>query len=83
MQGGRPAGRHEPRRAQRRANEVCVEAFVAGRLAFPAIVDTVAEIVGENPFRERATLADVLESEEWARNRAHELVAGTTKGQTA
>ncbi|CAN5276126.1 1-deoxy-D-xylulose-5-phosphate reductoisomerase [soil metagenome] len=65
------------------ANEVCVEAFVAGRLAFPAIVDTVAEIVGENPFRERATLADVLESEEWARSRARELVASTTKGQTA
>ncbi len=65
------------------ANEVCVEAFVEGRLAFLAIVDTIAEIVAENPFRERATLADVLESEEWARTRARELVAGATKGHTA
>ncbi len=62
------------------ANEVCVEAFVAGQLVFPAIVDALAEIVEENPFRERATLADVLESEEWARNRAHEVVA---RGRTA
>ncbi|MCY7364575.1 MAG: 1-deoxy-D-xylulose-5-phosphate reductoisomerase [Frankiaceae bacterium] len=65
------------------ANEACVEAFVEGRLAFLAIVDTVAEVVAENPFRERATLADVLESEEWARTRARELVAGATKGDTA
>ncbi len=62
------------------ANEVCVQAFVDGRLPFLGIVDTVAEVVDENPFRERATLADVLESEEWARGRARELVA---KGRTA
>lgn len=65
------------------ANEVCVEAFVEGRLAFLAIVDTVAEVVAANPFRERATLADVLESEEWARTRARELVVGATKGHNA
>jgi 1-deoxy-D-xylulose-5-phosphate reductoisomerase len=56
------------------ANEVCVEAFVQGRLPFLGIVDTVAEVVETNPFRERATLADVLESEEWARRAAQELV---------
>ena len=65
------------------ANEVCVEAFVQGRLAFLGIVDTVAEVVAENPFRERATLAEVLVSEQWARTRARELVAGATKGHTA
>ena len=65
------------------ANEVCVEAFVEGRLAFLAIVDTVAEVVAANPFRERATLADVLESEEWARTRARELVVGATEGHNA
>jgi 1-deoxy-D-xylulose-5-phosphate reductoisomerase len=58
------------------ANEVCVEAFVQGLLAFLAIVDTVAEVVEANPFRERATLADVLESEEWARSAARSLIAG-------
>jgi 1-deoxy-D-xylulose-5-phosphate reductoisomerase len=55
------------------ANEVCVEAFLQGRLAFLAIVDTVAAVMAENPFRERATLAEVLESERWARARAREL----------
>ena len=57
------------------ANEVCVEAFVAGRLAFPAIVDTVAAVVADNPLRERATLADVLESETWARDAAQARIA--------
>jgi 1-deoxy-D-xylulose-5-phosphate reductoisomerase len=58
------------------ANEACVQAFVDGALAFLGIVDTVAAVVDDNPFRERATLADVLESEEWARRRAQELVRG-------
>ena len=62
------------------ANEVCVQAFVDGRLPFLGIVDTVAAVVEENPLRERATLVEVLESEEWARQRAQELVA---RGQGA
>ena len=65
------------------ANEVCVEAFVAGRLPFLAIVETVAAVVEEDPVRERATLAEVLESEEWARARALELVADITRRQGA
>ncbi len=56
------------------ANEECVAAFLDGRLAFPGIVDTVAEVVGAHPFRERPTLAEVLETEEEARRRARELV---------
>ncbi len=61
------------------ANETCVQAFLDGVLPFLGIVDTVAEVVAQNPFRERATLADVLESEQWARSRAHELVQDTQK----
>jgi 1-deoxy-D-xylulose-5-phosphate reductoisomerase len=57
------------------ANEVCVQAFVEGRLPFLGIVDTVAAVVEEHPLRERPTLAEVLTSEEWARTRASELVA--------
>ena len=56
------------------ANEVCVEAFLAGRLPFPGIVDTLAEVVESAPLRERPTLAEVLEAEEQARQRARELV---------
>ena len=61
------------------ANEVCVEAFVGGRLPFLGIVDTVAAVVDENPHRERATLSDVLESEEWARERARQLIDEMTR----
>ncbi|MCW2613870.1 MAG: hypothetical protein JWN08_864, partial [Frankiales bacterium] len=39
------------------------------------IVDTVAAVVEDNPFRERAGLADVLESERWARERARTTIA--------
>lgn len=62
------------------ANEVCVQAFRDERLAFPAIVDTVAEVL-ENcaqavPFDEaRAlTVQDVLEADGWARDQATALV---------
>ena len=55
------------------ANEVCVAAFLAGRLDFAAIVDTVAQVVDEHGLRERPTLVEVLESETWARARATEL----------
>ena len=54
------------------ANEVCVEAFLTGRLPFDAIVDTVAEVVQAHGFRERPTLAEVLETEDEARRLARE-----------
>ena len=56
------------------ANEECVAAFLHGRLPFPAIVDTVAEVVERHDFRERPDLAEVLDAEEQARRRARELV---------
>jgi 1-deoxy-D-xylulose-5-phosphate reductoisomerase len=58
------------------ANEECVQAFLDGRLPYLGVVDTVAQVVGEHPFRERPTLAEVLETEKWARSRAQELVGG-------
>ncbi|MFI9719601.1 1-deoxy-D-xylulose-5-phosphate reductoisomerase [Streptomyces sp. NPDC052396] len=64
------------------ANEECVDAFLAGRLPFNGIVDTVAEVVAEHGTPERGTLLtvpDVLQAETWARARARELVAGAAK----
>jgi 1-deoxy-D-xylulose-5-phosphate reductoisomerase len=60
------------------ANEVCVEAFLAGRLRFTRITDTVARVVSEHDgsCRETMTLEDVLAADSWARSRAREL-AGT------
>ncbi|WP_037572363.1 1-deoxy-D-xylulose-5-phosphate reductoisomerase [Phaeacidiphilus oryzae] len=61
------------------ANEECVDAFLQDRLAFTAIVDTVAKVVGEHGRPApgtRLTLDDVLAAESWARARARELAAG-------
>jgi 1-deoxy-D-xylulose-5-phosphate reductoisomerase len=58
------------------ANEVCVEAFRAGRLPFTAIVDTIASVLGDHdvPSKgEELTLDDVLAADAWARERAREL----------
>jgi len=58
------------------ANEECVAAFLGGRLAFTAIVDTVAAVLGEHPADSSGnavTLDDVLASETWARTRAREI----------
>ncbi|MCF6526263.1 1-deoxy-D-xylulose-5-phosphate reductoisomerase [Streptomyces sp. JJ36] len=61
------------------ANEECVDAFLAGRLPFTGIVDTVSAVVGEHtgepPGGTGPTLTDVLEAEGWARARARELAA--------
>ncbi|MER7818086.1 1-deoxy-D-xylulose-5-phosphate reductoisomerase [Streptomyces sp. NPDC096153] len=60
------------------ANEECVDAFLAGRLPFNGIMDTVTAVVGEHgtPVRGTSlTVPDVLEAEAWARARARELAA--------
>ena len=56
------------------ANEVCVAAFLAGRLPFPGIVESVARLVDEHDFRERPTLSEVLETEDVVRAAARRLV---------
>jgi len=57
------------------ANEACGADFLAGRIAFPRIVSTVARIVSEHDAACAAvtTVADVLEVDGWARRRATEL----------
>ena len=59
------------------ANEEAVAAFLSGALPFQGIVDTVERVLGEHEVGNCATLADVLEAEDWARRRAREL-AGTS-----
>ncbi len=57
------------------ANEACVADFLAERIPFPRIVDTVARIVSEHDVARAAvtTVADVLAVDDWARRRAREL----------
>ncbi|MFI0423765.1 1-deoxy-D-xylulose-5-phosphate reductoisomerase [Spongiactinospora sp. 9N601] len=55
------------------ANEVCLEAFVQGRLPFLGIVDTVAKVVSEHGVTQAGTVEEVLAADAWARVRAGEL----------
>jgi 1-deoxy-D-xylulose-5-phosphate reductoisomerase len=58
------------------ANEECVAAFVAHRLPFLAIVETVERTLADAPdFPEPGTVGEVLAAESWARVRARELIA--------
>lgn len=57
------------------ANEVCVDAFCAGRLGFLDIVDTVTRVVADHDTVPDAeiTIEAVLAADAWARQRAAEL----------
>jgi 1-deoxy-D-xylulose-5-phosphate reductoisomerase len=58
------------------ANEVCVDAFLAGRIRFVEIVDTVSAVVDDH---DGATgplgLDDVLGADAWARDRARDVLS--------
>ena len=55
------------------ANEVCVHAFLAGRLPFLAIVDTVQQVVDEQTTYAAGSVEEILAADAWARTRAREL----------
>ena len=59
------------------ANEVCVDAFHDGTIAFPDIVDTVARVVEAHTGHEgdATSLDGVLGADAWARAEAERLVA--------
>jgi 1-deoxy-D-xylulose-5-phosphate reductoisomerase len=59
------------------ANEECVSAFVAGRLPFLGIVDTVAAVVADlaDLPGQTLTIDDVLAAESWARQSARARLA--------
>jgi 1-deoxy-D-xylulose-5-phosphate reductoisomerase len=59
------------------ANEEMVAAFLAGRVPFPAIVDTVARVVDEHDVVATPDLAAILDAETWARRRTNEIVAAS------
>jgi 1-deoxy-D-xylulose-5-phosphate reductoisomerase len=63
------------------ANEECVAAFVAGRLPYLGIVDTVASVLGDAPtLDEPGTVEEVHAAEAWARARAREIVGQRVEG---
>ncbi|MGH8970530.1 MAG: 1-deoxy-D-xylulose-5-phosphate reductoisomerase [Actinomycetes bacterium] len=65
------------------ANEECVAAFLAGRLPFTGILDTVRRVLDEHVavgLGNHPGLADVLEAETWARERAQVLTTSPITG---
>jgi 1-deoxy-D-xylulose-5-phosphate reductoisomerase len=60
------------------ANEEAVAAFIAGRIGFLQIVETIATVTGEHSVASGSTLtlAEVDEAENWARERAQQLTGG-------
>jgi 1-deoxy-D-xylulose-5-phosphate reductoisomerase len=60
------------------ANEEAAGAFLEGRIGFPAIVGTIAEVLraADHWAVEPATVDDVLEAQRWARARAQREVSG-------
>ena len=59
------------------ANEVAVEAFLAGRIGFLEIAAVVEAVLQRCDCQAADSLDDVLEVDAEARRRAAELVAGT------
>ncbi|MEO3817992.1 1-deoxy-D-xylulose-5-phosphate reductoisomerase [Plantactinospora sp. B24E8] len=63
------------------ANEECVAAFLAGRLPFLGIVDTLERVLDAAPdFAQPGTVEEVLAAESWARARAQEIIAMAVEG---
>jgi 1-deoxy-D-xylulose-5-phosphate reductoisomerase len=63
------------------ANEECVAAFVAGRLPFLGIVDTLERVLAAAPdFAEPGTVDEVLAAEAWARAQAQRTIATVAEG---
>lgn len=70
------------------ANEVCVDAFCAGRLSFPGIVDVIAHCVeraldGTAPDVGEFSLAGVLQADQWARQAAAERIEELERAWTS
>ena len=67
------------------ANEEAAEAFLAGRIRFPTIVRTIADVLGAaDQWRAQpATVEDVLEAQDWARQRARGALGATAQEVTS
>ena len=56
------------------ANEEAVAAFLDGRVPFPAIADTIAEVTDAHDTLALHSLEDVLEADAWARARSRSIL---------
>ena len=56
------------------ADEIAVEAFLAGRIPFPAIAETVEETLARQPWQEPATIEEVILIDQASREVARQVV---------
>ena len=58
------------------ANEVAVEAFVSGKIAFGEIPEVVRLTIREHRLDRTPSMDDLIEADRWARVTANSLVSG-------
>ena len=56
------------------ANEVAVDAFLEGRIPFPAIVSSTEKVLESHDPGPISSLEDALQYDAWGRRRARELL---------
>jgi 1-deoxy-D-xylulose-5-phosphate reductoisomerase len=57
------------------ADEIAVEAFLEGRIAYPSIYETVSETLSKMPERNLRTVGDILEMDRESRALARQSIA--------
>jgi 1-deoxy-D-xylulose-5-phosphate reductoisomerase len=62
------------------ADEIAVEAFLAGKISFPSIAAVVEETLAKVPNREAASVGEILEIDEQSRAVARNIVLERTGG---
>jgi 1-deoxy-D-xylulose-5-phosphate reductoisomerase len=63
------------------ADEIAVEAFLSGRIPFPAIASTVEETLARQPWREPGTIEEVIAIDHESRKIAQEILAESNLGR--
>lgn len=64
------------------ADEIAVEAFLAGHIPFLAIPRTIEAVLERTPHRHPSTIPEVLEADERARQTAREVIQSRTESRT-
>jgi 1-deoxy-D-xylulose-5-phosphate reductoisomerase len=62
------------------ADEIAVQAFLDGQIAFPEIAEVVEETLSRQPAREPRTMGEVIEIDRESRRLAGEIVRRPARG---
>jgi len=62
------------------ADEIAVEAFLAGQISYPAIYEIVSETLSKMPERDLPAVGDILEMDRESRQLARELITARAAG---